>query len=207
MRTQLRIVSGSLRGRKLVCEVSPNLRPTPQRAREALFSILGNAVPGRPFFDVFAGTGVVGMEAISRGASAASFVERDFRLIDDLERHFKAFRLTQARVVRADVYRWAERWQAPAEPVNVFLSPPFPDLERRSEDMLRLIQILQGRLHPDSVLILQAEKTDMLQRLPQREAWDERIYGRNHLLFWVKPPSPEPSQGTSDAVNDEAKPS
>ena len=56
MRTQLRIVSGSLRGRKLTCAVHPGLRPTPDRVREAFFSILGNAVPDRPFYDVFAGT-------------------------------------------------------------------------------------------------------------------------------------------------------
>src|SRR6476661_7000982 len=91
MRTQIRIVAGSLRGRKLTCHVDSNLRPTPQRTREALFSILGDAVPGRPFFDVFAGTGVVGLEALSRGASSATFVERDFRLIADLERHLRAF--------------------------------------------------------------------------------------------------------------------
>src|SRR6516162_7431169 len=91
MRTQIRIVAGTLRGRKLTCTVSPNLRPTPQRVRESLFSILGNAVPGRPFFDVFAGTGVVGLEAISRGATLASFVERDFRVAAEIEQHLKEF--------------------------------------------------------------------------------------------------------------------
>src|SRR4051794_33308441 len=110
MRTQIRIVAGSLRGRKLTCRVDSNLRPTPQRTREALFSILGDAVPGRPFFDVFAGTGVVGLEALSRGASSGIFVERDFRLINDLEKHFREFKVgDRARIVRADVYRWVER--------------------------------------------------------------------------------------------------
>ncbi len=185
MRTQIRIVAGSLRGRKLTCFVNPSLRPTPQRAREALFSILGNAVPGRPFFDVFAGTGVIGIEAISRGASMATFVERDFRLIDDLEKHLRSFSVSDdSRVVRADVYRWAERWQPPAEPVNVFLSPPFSDLDRKSDEMLALIQRLQERLHPGSVLVVQAEKAPMLEQLPG--TWDDRHYGRNHLLFWVR---------------------
>ncbi len=185
MRTQIRIVAGSLRGRKLTCTVNPSLRPTPQMVREALFSILGNAVPGRPFFDVFAGTGVNGIEAISRGASMATFVERDFRLIDDLERHLRAFSVNDevARIVRADVYRWAERWQPPAEPINVFLSPPFIDLERKSDEMLALIQRLQERLYPGSVVVIQAEKTPLLEQLPG--TWDERRYGRNHLLFWV----------------------
>ena len=75
--TQIRIVAGTLRGRKLTCNVNPNLRPTPQMVREALFSILGNAVPGRPFYDVFAGTGIVGLEAVSRGAKEARLIESD----------------------------------------------------------------------------------------------------------------------------------
>jgi 16S rRNA (guanine(966)-N(2))-methyltransferase RsmD len=193
MRTQIRIVAGSLRGRKLVCEVNPNLRPTPQRAREALFSILGDAVPGRPFFDVFAGTGVVGMEALSRGASGATFIERDFRLVDDLDRHLRAFKLDTGRILRADVYRWVERWQPPAEPANVFLSPPFADLERKVDDHLTLVATLQARLHPGSVLIVQAEPSPFLERLPDRQRWDERIYGRNHLLFWVKEEAESPA--------------
>ena len=190
MRAQLRIVSGSLRGRRVVCNVHPNLRPTPDMVREALFSILGNAVPDRPFFDVFAGTGVVGLEALSRGASSGIFVERDFRLINDLEKHFREFKVgDRARIVRADVYRWVERWQAPAEPVNVFLSPPFADLQRRADEMLALVGLLQSKVADGSVVILQAEKAELLERLPHRGAWDERKYGRNHLLFWVKAPA------------------
>jgi 16S rRNA (guanine(966)-N(2))-methyltransferase RsmD len=188
MRTQIRIVAGSMRGRKLSCIVTPTLRPTPQMVREALFSILGNAVPGRPFFDLFAGTGVVGLEAISRGAANTLFIERDFRLADELDRHLQAFGVTeQARINRADVYRWAERWQPPAEPVTAFLSPPFADLSRRPEEMLRLIETLQQKAAPGSVVVLQAEKVPLLDQLPDRAAWDERRYGRNHLLFWVKP--------------------
>lgn len=187
MRTQIRIVSGSLRGRKLSCEVNPSLRPTPLRVREALFSILGNAVPGRPFYDVFAGTGVIGLEALSRGASRAVFIERDFRLIADLEKHFKAFRVQNlADIARTDVYRWADHWRAPAEPATVFLSPPFSDLEERPEDMLRAIASLQEKAAVGSVLVLQAEAAPLLAELPDRPAWDERVYGRNHLLFWVK---------------------
>ena len=188
MRTQIRIVAGSLRGRKLTCTVSETLRPTPQRVRESLFSILGNAVPGRPFFDVFAGTGVVGLEAISRGATLATFVERDFRLIDELERHLKSFKVgSYARILRTDVYRWAERWQPPKEEVNVFLSPPFADLEGKTDALLAVVAGMQERLAPDSVLVVQVEKSPALSRLPDRLAWDERIYARNHLLFWVKP--------------------
>jgi 16S rRNA (guanine(966)-N(2))-methyltransferase RsmD len=187
MRTQIRIVAGSLRGRKLTCTVSANLRPTPQMVREALFSILGNAVPDRPFYDIFAGTGVVGLEAISRGASSVTFLERDFRLIHDLERHIAIFGVgEQARIARTDVYRWIERWQAPDEPVMIFLSPPFRDFEQRLDELLNVIAVLQQRVQSGSVIVLQSESKATLDELPARLEWDERRYGRNHLLIWVK---------------------
>ncbi len=191
MRTQIRIVAGSLRGRKLYCTVNPNLRPTPQMVREALFSILGNAVPERPFFDVFAGTGVVGLEALSRGARSVTFVERDVRLIAELERHIAQFGVeTGTRIVRGDVYRWIDRWQPPPEPVNVFLSPPFGDFARRPDELLQLLALIQAKMHADSVLILQAETTAMLDDLARAGEWDIRRYGRNELWFWVKEESP-----------------
>src|SRR5437016_8665988 len=116
MRTQLRIVAGSLRGRKLTCDVNAQVRPAPQMVREALFSILGNAVPDRPFYDLFAGTGAVGLEALSRGASSVVLVERDGRVAGEISHHLQTFGVTErARVQRADVYRWAEHWEPPAE--------------------------------------------------------------------------------------------
>jgi len=200
MRTQVRIVAGSLRGRKLTCNVSSNLRPTPQMVREAFFSVMGNAIPNRPFLDIFAGTGVVGMEAISRGATSATFIERDFQLLADLERHLREFKIQDStRVVRADVYRWVERWQPPAEPVNLFLSPPFADFERRLDELLELLKLLQDKAAPESVLVLQGEHDAPLDQLPRREEWEDRRYGRNHLLFWVREspeavPAPEESE-------------
>src|SRR5689334_15758013 len=128
MRVQLRIVAGRLRGRKLNCSVGKDLRPAPEMVREALFSILGDAVPDRPFFDLFAGTGAVGLEALSRGAQSVVLVERDFRTAGEINRHIQAFGVGGgATVVRADAYRWAEHWPGSAEPVNVFVGPPYPD--------------------------------------------------------------------------------
>lgn len=188
MHTQIRIVAGSLRGRKVNCDVHPGLRPTPDMVREALFSILGNAVPERPFFDVFAGTGVIGLEALSRGASEATFVERDFRLSEAIERNAREFGiLDRAVIARADVYRWADRWDAPEEPVNVFFSPPFADLDNHPETFLTAVAHIREKVHPGSVVVLQVEESAALDLLPDRERWDERHYGRNYLLIWVKP--------------------
>jgi 16S rRNA (guanine(966)-N(2))-methyltransferase RsmD len=187
MRTQLRIVAGSLRGRRLNCNVTPQIRPTPQRVREALFSILGNAVPDRPFFDVFAGTGVVGLEALSRGASAATFIERDFARLKEIRQYVEAFGLTgSAELLRTDAYHWAAHWTAPAEPVNIFISPPFADFEHRLDNLLTLVGELQRKVAPGSVLVLQSERGVELGELPLAEQWELRRYGRNELLIWVK---------------------
>jgi 16S rRNA (guanine(966)-N(2))-methyltransferase RsmD len=193
MRTQIRIVGGSLRGRKLISQVPPGVRPTPDMVRQALFSILGNAIPNRPFFDVFAGTGIVGMEAISRGSGPVTFVERDFRHVAEIEHHLKHFGIAErGNIIKADVYRWANRWQAPPEPVNVFVSPPFADYTGRPEEMLLLATELRQRVHPESVLVLQADR-ERFPVLPAQEQWEERRYGRNILFLWVKesPPSPD----------------
>jgi 16S rRNA (guanine966-N2)-methyltransferase len=187
-RTQIRIVAGTLRGRKLTCEVHEGMRPTPQMVREALFSILGNAVPGRVFYDIFAGTGVIGLEAISRGASAARFIEAEPRLGNQIQRYAREFgTATQVQVLRADAYRWAERWIPPGdEPLNLFLSPPFPDLSEKSKEFLDLVRTLLEKAPVESVLTIQAEEGFPLQKLPDVAQWDVRRYGRNLLLFRVK---------------------
>ena len=168
--------------------VHPGMRPTPQMVREALFSILGNAVPDRPFVDLFAGTGVNALEALSRGASSALFVERDFRQAQEIEQHLRAFQVAdRAKVVRADAYRWAQHWQPPVnEPANVFLSPPFADLDDRPDEFLALVATLQARVADGSVLVIQSERGAALEGAPALEDWEERRYGRNVLLIWVK---------------------
>src|SRR5262245_59095039 len=114
-KVQIRIVAGALRGRKIACVVTPTLRPTPQMVREAYFSILGDAIPERPFIDVFAGSGVIAMEALSRGARSAVFLERDFALAAQIDHYLKEFDLAaRGMVLRADAYRWAERWLPPS---------------------------------------------------------------------------------------------
>jgi 16S rRNA (guanine966-N2)-methyltransferase len=166
--------------------VHDDLRPTPQIVREALFSILGNAVPGRPFFDLFAGTGVHGLEAISRGGSEGVFVERDAKLANAIDARLKEFEILKlGYVVRADVYRWAERWIPPQGPVNLFLSPPFADLTERFDAFLALIATLAEKAPTESCICIQAEDGFPTERLPGA-GWDVRTYGRNVLAIWVK---------------------
>ncbi len=201
-KTQVRIVAGSLRGRKLTVVVHEGMRPTPQMVREALFSILGNAVPGRAFYDIFAGTGVVGLEAVSRGATSARLIEKDPRQATDIQKYAEEFGIgSKVQVLKADVYRWAERWiPLGKEPVNLFLSPPFPDLSQKAEEFLTMVRTLLEKAPDQSVLSIQAEQGFPLDQLPTPELWDVRNYGRNMLLFLVKgdelPAEPQVEQET-----------
>lgn len=186
-KTQIRIVAGTLRGRKLTVVVHDGMRPTPQMVREALFSILGNAVPDRVFYDIFAGTGVVGLEAVSRGATSTRFVEFDPRQVADIQKYATQFGIAdKVQVLKADVYRWAERWiPTGTDAVNLFLSPPFPDLSQKSAEFLKLVNTLLEKAPDESVMTIQAEDGFPLDQLPDREAWDVRSYGRNMLMFYV----------------------
>jgi 16S rRNA (guanine966-N2)-methyltransferase len=188
-KTEIRIVAGTLRGRKLSCFVHEGMRPTPQMVREALFSILGNAVPGRVFYDIFAGTGVVGMEAVSRGALSARLIEGDAKQAKDIQKHLDQFDIARsAQVIRTDAYRWGERWTPSSEdPVTLFFSPPFPDLQpERLPVFMSLVQAMIEKAPFDSVIVIQAEDGFALEGLPSPEQWDIRKYGRNLLLFLVK---------------------
>lgn len=201
MKTDIRIVAGSLRGRKLTCKVSEDMRPTPQMVREAFFSILGNAIPGRLFVDIFAGTGVMGIEALSRGASMSYFIERDFTLAEGIIGHLKKFELMkQAKVFRTDAYRWVSSLRAPADPVNVFFSPPFPDLHNRPEVLLSAIAELQEKLADESVIVLQSERGSPLDDESSLLSWERRTYGRNVLFIWQKGDEP---LGESEATDED----
>jgi 16S rRNA (guanine966-N2)-methyltransferase len=202
-KTQVRIVAGTLRGRKLSVVVHEGMRPTPQLVREALFSILGNAVPDRVFFDVFAGTGVVGLEAVSRGATSARIIEKDVRHANDIQKYAREFGIPdRVQVLRADAYRWAERWiPSGKEPVNIFLSPPFADLSAKADEFLSLVRTLLEKAPNESVLTIQAEEGFPIEQLPDLPTWDIRNYGRNMLLFWVKGeqnPQPLPDMNTPE---------
>lgn len=119
----LRIVAGQLRGSRLVVPAIEGLRPTPDRVRETLFNWLAPFIAGARCLDLYAGTGALGIEALSRGAASCTFVERDRLLCAQLRGNLERLKVTDARVVEADA---AGFLAGPAEPFDlVFLDPPF----------------------------------------------------------------------------------
>lgn len=169
--------------------------------REALFSILGNAIPDRLFVDIFAGTGVVGMEALSRGAKAAHFVERDFTFADGVLAHLKKFDLmSKSKLFRTDSYRWVSSFKAPREPINIFFSPPFIDLKNRPEVLMDAVLQLQDKVAVESVIVLQSERGSPLDERKELKSWEQRSYGRNVLFIWQRE---EPVEETGEPATAE----
>jgi 16S rRNA (guanine966-N2)-methyltransferase len=121
----VRIIGGRWRGTRLAVADAPGLRPTSDRARETLFNWLQPKLPGARVLDLFAGSGALGLEALSRGAREALLVERDPRLVESLRDVVARLQAGgQAQVVRADALAWLDA------PLHgrfdlVFLDPPF----------------------------------------------------------------------------------
>lgn len=121
--SNVRIIGGDFRRRQLPVLDSPGLRPTPDRVRETLFNWLGHHLYGQQVLDLFAGTGALGIEAISRGATNVDFVERDPRVAAQLSTNLASLNITSSAVHVNDVHTYLTR---PATPYGlVFLDPPF----------------------------------------------------------------------------------
>jgi len=123
----MRIIAGRLRGRRIEAPRGLAVRPTSDGLRETLFNVLGPSIAGARVIDGFAGTGALGLEALSRGAARVTFVERDRRALDALDRNVRACAAADAcAIIRGDFV--AGRW-GPAE--LVLLDPPYeiPDLD------------------------------------------------------------------------------
>ena len=120
---KLRIIGGEFRRRQLPVLDSPGLRPTPDRVRETLFNWLGQQLFGHQVLDLFAGTGALGIEALSRGAAYVDFIERDPRVSAQLSANLELLNITSSAVHINDVQAYLAR---PAKPYTlIFLDPPF----------------------------------------------------------------------------------
>lgn len=119
----LRIIGGSLRGSRLAIPDVADLRPTPDRVRETLFNWLAPIIHGARCLDLYAGTGALGIEALSRGAASCRFVERDARLAQNLRDVLQRLDVRAAVVDQADALQVLRGAATPCD--LVFVDPPF----------------------------------------------------------------------------------
>jgi 16S rRNA (guanine966-N2)-methyltransferase len=196
----LRIIGGTFRGRRLRYGGDPVVRPMKDRVREAVFNLVGPSVRGKHAVDMFAGTGALALEAISRGAIGATFIECHYPTARILRDNIAVLGVQDiCEVVVADTFAWLR--QSPslptASPWVVFFSPPYDFFVGRAEDMLRLINEVYRTAPAESVLVVESDQRFDFAVLDRQEPWNIRDYPPARVGICRKPASEsllEPAQ-------------
>ena len=183
----MRVIAGKAKGRKLYSVRGPGTRPMTNRAKTALFSILGAPLVASTFLDLFAGTGQVGIEALSRGAKKAVFVELAASALRAIRANLEVTELASgAEVVREDVFKFLQREPTPFD--YVYIAPPqYRELWRQ---VLEMLDQRPGWLEEDGWAIVQIDPLEYEPlELQNLELFDQREYGSVMLCFyWKKTP-------------------
>lgn len=205
MHDGLRITGGEHRGRKLFSPPKNTIRPASDMIRQAVFNMLGPSIHEVEFFDVFAGTGVVGLEAISRGASKAIFVERERRQVQLIERNARHVGVWDRCEVRAaDAFLWGRHFRPLGGATIVFLGPPY---ELFADDELAktlgLVERVQSVLREGDILVFQFSREVATDQLPGAEGWYRlRQYGKSQVGLWSPPGAERPAPEEDEEVSE-----
>lgn len=184
--TRLRIIGGDFGGRKIGYTGDARTRPMKERLREAVFNLVGPAVRGKHAVDLFAGTGALALEALSRGARCATMIERHFPTAKVLDANAKTLGVeSRCTVVRGDVFVWGRTFSVTDKTVIpqttalawvVFCSPPYAFYHDRWEELGRLLVQCQRLAPAGSLLVVESDLSFATDALPLPEMWDTRNY-------------------------------
>jgi len=179
----MRVIAGSAGGVRLAVS-KRGVRPTMDRVKAAIFSSLGDTIIGASVLDLFAGSGALGIEALSRGASSVLFLEEDRHSIEVIEKNLAKTRL-EGRVRRQDVFDFLRISSGIAKFRVVFADPPYEKTksgERFTETLLTnraLVQLLE----PDGVFILEKRSAEALSEMKLWRVVRQKAYGATEILF------------------------
>lgn len=179
----MRVIAGKERGRRLLCPAGLRVRPTADRVKEALFNILQERIPGARVLDLFAGTGALGIEALSRGASYAVFVDNHPASLAALRANLNQCCFSaEAQVIRSDAMAFLARGVYPYGPYDlIFADPPY----RRGFAEAVLEKITPAVLALDGILTLEHARDE---EVPERAGAMLRVrcarYGDTVLSFY-----------------------
>jgi 16S rRNA (guanine966-N2)-methyltransferase len=151
------------------------------RVREAVFNLIGTAVKGTHALDLFAGTGALGLEAVSRGAASATFIERHAPSVCLIRENVADLAIAdRCEVCFGDTFLWTRQypeWSSPDQrPWLVLCAPPYDFYSDRLEDMLELLRDLYRRSPSGSVFVVEADRRLDFQVLEEFGTWDVRTY-------------------------------
>ena len=195
----MRIVGGALKGRKLTAPADRRVRPSSERTREALFNILAHAdlggfsLQGARVLDLFAGSGALGIEALSRGAERCCFVESSRAALAALENNLARSRLAPAATTLAcDAFQALPLLAANGPFDLALIDPPYALLRQRPRDFLSLVQSLAADavLAADALVVVQHDsQTPLPQDVGPLVTTNTRAYGTTTLTFLERPPA------------------
>jgi 16S rRNA (guanine(966)-N(2))-methyltransferase RsmD len=193
----MRVITGKAKGRKLQSVPGGGTRPITDRAKTALFNILGNWIEGARVLDLFGGTGAVGIECLSRGASFAQFNDMNRKAVETIWANLRHCRLDeQAAVYQGDSFQFIQRYRG--EPFDLIYIAP-PQYQGLWSKALQVIDSRPEILAEYGTVIVQIhpkeESEVALQRL---RAYDKRKYGSVMLIFFARPEDLEDEEDPDD---------
>lgn len=198
---EVRIIGGTFRGRRLQYHGDVVVRPMKHRTREAIFNLVSTECTGMHAIDLFAGTGALGLEALSRGAVSATFIEKHVPSAHVVEENIRALAVgDRATLLVTSAFLWGKRdlpnaaadAQSAGTPWLVFCSPPYAFYRERESEMLDLIRRIQEQAPAESILIVEADEPLNFEQLrgdatsAERDAWDVRSYAPAVIGIWRK---------------------
>ena len=178
---KLRIIGGHFRGRLIQYSGDPVTRPMKDNVREALFNLVGGWVKGKAVIDLFAGTGAIGIEAISRGATQAVMIERHFPTVAIINQNMESLGVDAVADVHAsDTFFWARQFvqseTRPTEPWMVFCCPPYAMFVDQTDSLMALIGSLIELAPAESIFVVESDQRFDPTQLPDHASWDVRQY-------------------------------
>ncbi|MCE3009250.1 MAG: 16S rRNA (guanine(966)-N(2))-methyltransferase RsmD [Proteobacteria bacterium] len=178
----MRIISGKYKGQNLVSFRADHIRPTTDRVKESMFNIIQASIPEARVLDLFSGTGSLGIEALSRGASSVLFVEKNKRSIAILEKNLAKLKVSEPfQILNRDVLSFLTDYSG--EPFEVvFADPPFT--EQMAHDVILAAD--QSRALGDSTIFLieSGRREKVLDDYPALTRYDVREFGDKYLSFF-----------------------
>ena len=196
----MRVIAGSAGGIQL--EVPKRgVRPTMDRVKAAIFSSLADKVVGARVLDLFAGSGALGIEALSRGAASSLFVDSDRQAITAIERNLKKAK-TEGKAKQQDVFDFLDR-QSSSDRADslgsfdlIFADPPYEAMDsgEKFTDKLLADESLVGLLAEDGIFILEKRPEEKVPDMPLLNLIRQKTYGTTEVLFLVRAVMPPDTQ-------------
>lgn len=180
----MRIIAGDARGRKLLAPPGRDTRPILDSLKEALFNILQSEVHEACVWDLFSGSGSMGLEALSRGAGHAVFVDKGRQAIDTLRKNVNALGYKdRCRISSSDVFRFCGHPEDP-RPDIIFFDPPFPLVEQNPDRIFRFLPELANNLNPGGLIMYRSPSKQALSEVDAGLILEDcRVKGVNTLHF------------------------